>query len=143
MGCGDPKQRKLPFERARESDRRVLMENVVGGMTDAPEGESPPDMTTITTKLQSGFWAIDARFKTPTARLGCMGEQLDCHKLHLGGAEELISSLEDNSGSVQKHLEKVEKILQTVAIKNKDSEARSQRNNLRILGRVEVTDSIT
>ncbi|KAJ1194515.1 hypothetical protein NDU88_003803 [Pleurodeles waltl] len=57
-----------------------------------------------------------------------MGEQLDRQTTRLDGTEERISGLEDGAATMVKHLDKLERISKTVAIKNEDLEAHSHCN---------------
>ncbi|KAJ1184728.1 hypothetical protein NDU88_001531 [Pleurodeles waltl] len=57
---------------------------------------------------------------------------LDSHSTRLDAAEQRIFDVEDSGTALAKHMERVERLLKTVAEKNLDLEARSLWNNSRI-----------
>lgn len=63
--------------------------------------------------------------------------QLDQHELRLKEAETRVSVLEDGATTRRGQITQMDKLLRIIAEKNKDLEARSTRNNVRILGLAE------
>lgn len=96
--------------------------------------------TALLAEIRAGFKSLDGRFDTLDKRLDAMGAKLETHERRLDTVEGRTSDLEDGATQSLKRLERVEKILKDVAIKNKDLEARSRRDNLRILGIPESTN---
>ncbi|KAJ1082611.1 hypothetical protein NDU88_002776 [Pleurodeles waltl] len=69
-----------------------------------------------------------------------MGVRLDHHATCLVGVECGLSEVEPDSANAVKRLEIVQQLLKDVVDKNKDLEARSHRNNIRISGVAESTN---
>ncbi|KAJ1154885.1 hypothetical protein NDU88_007628 [Pleurodeles waltl] len=61
-------------------------------------------------------------------KLDCMGERQDRQGVRLDAAEERISGLEDVATMVSKGLEKLERLLKAIAVKNEDLEEQYERH---------------
>ncbi|KAJ1159932.1 hypothetical protein NDU88_000436, partial [Pleurodeles waltl] len=70
--------------------------------------------------------------------MDCMSERLDKHAEHIDLVERRVSADKQVTMSAMK--KQMDKVLQTLQVKVKDIEARSQRINLRIVGILESTN---
>ncbi|KAJ1108152.1 hypothetical protein NDU88_005534 [Pleurodeles waltl] len=136
----DPKQCKFPFQHSKELGQQDTQTDLSNGTTAHTILEQLTRTAAIMVELQTGFCSTDAWFDSLTIRTDHMGEPLDRQNTLLDSAEELISGLHDRTATTWKRLERVEKILKAVAVKNEDLEARSCCNNIQILGIAESTD---
>lgn len=146
MGCGDPKQRQLSFE-ATKTRRREGGEDAVRGESteraDPPEADRPAleGTAAIMAELQAGFKAIDARFDDLGARIDTIHNRVEQHEARIDTAEKHISEVEDTQAAMAKLLDRTERLLKMTAAKAEDLEARLGRNNLRIAGVAESTNT--
>lgn len=97
MGQGDPKQRKLTFDKMDESERSSSTSRQQDAEGAANSLTGMDGTATIMAELQAGLHAMDNRLDTITSRLDRMGERLDNHRTRLGKAEQRISDHEDHS----------------------------------------------
>lgn len=112
-----------------------------GGQDPNPVTDTAPQLTAILQEMRAGFKSLDGRFDSLEKRMDSMNVKIQAHDRRLDLAESRISYVEDNVSKSLKRLERVEHILKDVAIKNEDLEARSRRNNLRLLGIPESTST--
>mgnify|MGYP002804780262 CR=1 FL=1 len=138
MVWGEPKQKKLAFERSKSAERPKTPVSMAESTRDAGRTDPPVGLESIMAELKTGFRAIDARFDTIMTPLDRMGERLDKQDTRIQNAEGRVSTLEDTSAAVVKRLECLETRHKMVAIKNEDLEARGRRNNIRV---VEIAES--
>lgn len=135
------KQKTLPFEKVTDTN--------LGGESGMAEGTSDSDalvadsdpLATILKEMRSGFRSLDTRFDALEKRMDTMNNKIQSHDRRLDAAETRISDTEDGASKALQRLERVEHILKDVAIKNEDLEARGRRNNIRLLGVPESTNT--
>ncbi|KAJ1117261.1 hypothetical protein NDU88_005461 [Pleurodeles waltl] len=77
MGCGDPKQQKLPFEKQKQIRMAAEPARDEDGTHDGPIRDQAVGAEGIMAKLRAGFRAIVTRFDYLTARLDNMESRLD------------------------------------------------------------------
>ncbi|KAJ1163386.1 hypothetical protein NDU88_003844 [Pleurodeles waltl] len=76
-----------------------------------------------------------------TTRLDLLTAGLEKQSGRITEAEQLISNVEDVMQKRQEQLSQMDKLLKVIALKNEDLEARSRRNNIRIVGIPELTNT--
>ena len=134
MVRGDPKQKKLLYTRSTSVTRAPTGNTMAGALGTESPTASTVGLEAIMAELKTGFRAIDARFDTVTTRLDQMCVRLDKQDTRMHEAENRIPTLEDTSASQAKRIERLEIRLKSIAVRSEDLEARSRRNNIRILG---------
>ncbi|KAJ1145903.1 hypothetical protein NDU88_012186 [Pleurodeles waltl] len=112
MGKGDPKQRKLAFDKQTPHNTAPTVAEM-GNSVDG-DSDTPPGTNAIFMELHAGFRAIDVRFDTIVGRLYRMGECLDRHDTRMAQSEDRIFETEDAAATVAKRLEVLETHLRTV-----------------------------
>lgn len=141
MGRKDPKQRTLPFENLRTKPQKKAQTWLRGARTPDAIPDPSSHLTALLQEMRVGFKSLDSRFDSLDKRMDDMGSKLQAHDRRLDLAESRISDIEDSAPMSLKRLERIEHILKDVAIKKEDLEARSRRNNLRLIGVPESTNT--
>lgn len=106
------------------------------GKTGAPNG-----METLLRAIQQSLQDINGKLDTITQRVDNMVAKLDKHGERLVEAETRISTVEEESHTTTKKCAEMEKLLDVIKNKAEDFEARSCRNNIRIVGVPESTNT--
>ncbi|KAJ1137156.1 hypothetical protein NDU88_003569 [Pleurodeles waltl] len=141
MGCRDPKQRQLSFVAACGTRRQSSTPGAMGPPTDTDEVRPSSSAAAIMVELRAGIQAIDAHHGALSDRFDYLSERLDSHATRIKGADHRISKLDDGNAGTLKRLERMERILKTIAANNEDLEAQSCSNDLCITGLAETTNT--
>lgn len=92
-------------------------------------------------EMRAGFRALVGRFDSLDKRLEDLGAEIQAHDRRLDVVETRVSDNEDSAAQSNKRLERVKRILKEVVIENEDTESRSRRNNVRIIGVPETSNT--
>ncbi|KAJ1214260.1 hypothetical protein NDU88_001885 [Pleurodeles waltl] len=92
------------------------------------------DLTELLIEVKSSLKSIDAKIDILTNRLDQVKQRVDKHEHRLDVLENHMSNTDDSQAESEEHLLKMDNILYLIQMKNEDLEARSRRNNLRIVG---------
>ncbi|KAJ1199961.1 hypothetical protein NDU88_003792 [Pleurodeles waltl] len=110
-------------------------------MEQSQEGETQStSIKAMLMYLKQGLAGIDAKVDHPTDYIDRLKDRVDDHDTRLDQEESQTSGLEDGRRREGERLLRMERVLELIRNKNKDLEARSRRNNLRILGVPKSTD---
>ncbi|XP_078515001.1 zinc finger MYM-type protein 2 [Lissotriton helveticus] len=129
MGRKDPKQKALPFEKLVEKLPEDSADMADGGQGVDLVDDPPAPSSSLLNEMRAGFRALDGRFNALDKNLESLWAKIQVHNRRFDVAEACISVIEDGTAQSPKRLERVERILKEVVIKNEDLEARSRRNN--------------
>ncbi|KAJ1192040.1 hypothetical protein NDU88_001352 [Pleurodeles waltl] len=140
MGKTDKNQAKLQFDRRKSSgppgDRAKFGPEKE---PDVPSGEEQ-DLCQILVAMQHSLTQIDGKIDSLSYRMDRMTERLDKHAERLGQSERRVSEVEDGQTQLATSHVKLNKELNSLRLKVDDLEARSGRDNLRIVGVAESTE---
>ena len=137
MGKTDKAQSKLQFD-LRKTPRANDGEELGQGEGLAqPSQEMNSELRQMLVTMQQSLTKIDGKIDALTFRMDRMTERLDKHTERLDMVERRVAEKEQVSTAEAQR--QVEKTLAAVQAKAEDLEARSRRNNLRILGLPEST----
>lgn len=123
MGRKDPKQSTLSFKPPGSTAATKQASMAEGGGSSTAETGGPE---AVLVELRGGFWALDTRFDSLDKKMEALGARLDNQEGRLTTAEGRISDLEDGTAQSTRRLERMEKLLKAVAVKNEDLEARGR-----------------
>ncbi|KAJ1176859.1 hypothetical protein NDU88_002126 [Pleurodeles waltl] len=98
-------------------------------------------MKALLLTMQSSLSSIDGKMDTMTTRLDLLTAGLEKQSGRITDAEQRISHVADVMQKRQEQLLQMDKLLKVIALKNEDLEARSRRNNIRIVGIPESTNT--
>ncbi|KAJ1191668.1 hypothetical protein NDU88_000984 [Pleurodeles waltl] len=105
---------------------------------DMPSGEEQ-DLRQILVAMQHSLTRIDGKIDSLSYRMDRMTECLDKHAERLDQSERWVSAVEPRQTQLATRHVKLNKELNYLHLKVDDLEARSRRNNLRIVGVAECT----
>ncbi|KAJ1206650.1 hypothetical protein NDU88_002052 [Pleurodeles waltl] len=139
MGKTDKTQARLQFER-----RRAQGPTGDGTATDSEKGpEGTPgeeqDLRQLLVSMQHSLNQIDGKIDALAYRMDRMSERIDKHTERLDHVENRVSATEDGQTELVSGQSKLSKELGLLKLKVEDMEARSRRNNIRIVGLAEST----
>ncbi|KAJ1198611.1 hypothetical protein NDU88_002450 [Pleurodeles waltl] len=134
MGRTDAKQQKLHFGAKKHTGAPPdqVEEDAWPPLQDAQSGLG--EMNALLLIMQSSLSSIDGKMDTMTTRLDLLTAGLEKQSGRITEAEQRISNVEDVMQKRQEQLSQMDKLLKVIALKNDDLEARSRRNNIRIVG---------
>lgn len=136
MGKPDKQvQPKLTFEFKRL--KKAALQVMSDTETDV-EAAGTSKLERIMVAMQQSLQTIYGKIDTLNLRMDNMASKLDKHAARLTEAEQRISNSEDKVEVITKSCAQIEKLFAVINTKNEDLEARSWRNNLRILGSPQI-----
>ncbi|KAJ1088584.1 hypothetical protein NDU88_001741 [Pleurodeles waltl] len=139
MGKVDKTQAKCQFDQCKKPiPAGDLTETGLAGGTDMSSGEEQ-DLRQILVAMQQSLIQIDNKIDSLSYQMDRMMERLDTHAERLDQSERRISEVEDGQTAMATGQAKMGKELATLQAKVDDLEARSRRNNQRIVGIAEYT----
>ncbi|KAJ1130048.1 hypothetical protein NDU88_008404 [Pleurodeles waltl] len=139
MGKKDKNQAKLQF------DRRKVSSPAGDGAVVAPEkgpdvaSGDEQDLRQILVAMQHSLTQIDGKIDSLSYRMDRMTDRLDKHAERLDQSDRRVSEVENGQTELATSQVKLNKELSSLRLKVDDLEARSRRNNLRIVGIAEST----
>lgn len=138
MGKTERGQPRLTFEPRRAG------RNAQQTASDS-EADAPTDRLTNIDKtllaVQASLLAIDGKIDKLNLRMDHMSSKLDKQAQSLGEAETRIADTEEGLQTAADKTSSMEKILAVIQAHNEDLEARSRRNNVRITGLPDSTNT--
>lgn len=137
MGKPDHQQPKLTFDAPKKSKSKEAHSDTELEM-DQTANEA---LATTLKAIHQSLRQIDSKIDNLTHRVDCMSNKLEKHGERLDEAEDRIQSVEDESRATTSTCAKLEKTMDAMARKAEDLEARSRRNNIRIAGIPESTNT--
>ncbi|KAJ1140654.1 hypothetical protein NDU88_007003 [Pleurodeles waltl] len=141
MGRTDAKQQKLHFGAKRHTG--APPDQVEEDASPPPQDEQSGvgEMKALLLTMQSSLSSIDGKMDTMTTRLDLLTAGVEKQSGRITEAEQRISNVEDVMQKRQEQLSQINKLLKVIALKNEDLEDKSRRNNIRIVGIPESTNS--
>lgn len=136
IGRNDARQSKIPFETKKASKSAPTTD----GSPPPPEPQEE-DWKALLLNMQRSLTSIDAKIDNMNTRMDSVVGKLEDHDSRIKEAEKRISTLEDGATSSARQVTQMDRLLRIIAEKNEDLEARSRRNNVRILGLAETTNT--
>lgn len=141
MGKPDTRQPPLNF-----SSRKAKQTGTEDGGDDggaARDLPPPPteDLKAILFEMRQGFATIADKVDTLSTRMDAVANKLEGHAQRIKEAEERLSVVEDSAAGAQTAIAQMDKLLKVIANKSEDMEARSRRNNIRLIGIPESTNT--
>lgn len=137
MGKLDKQQPKLTFATRRPPGG--------AGTHSDTEAELEPSTTkameSVLQAIQKSLQDINGKLDTLTCRVDTIANKLDKQGERLDEAETRISAVEDETHANTTKCSEMEKLLEVIRNKSEDLEARSRRNNVRISGVPETTNT--
>ncbi|KAJ1108094.1 hypothetical protein NDU88_005476 [Pleurodeles waltl] len=91
-------------------------------------------------ELKTSLAGIDAKLDHVTERLDRIRARVDDHDARFETLETRTSEIENARSGDREQIAQMEPLLEVIRNKNEDLEARSRRNNIRIVGLPEATD---
>ncbi|KAJ1108955.1 hypothetical protein NDU88_006325 [Pleurodeles waltl] len=135
MGKADRKQTKLMFDQRRQDCMTdPTADNPVQDQAGGESSTQEPDRQAMFLSFKHSLTAIDTKVYLVTNRFDRLKEKVDRHNEFINKLESHMSAVEDESTVADEKLQQMEQVLDVIISKNKDSEVRSQRNNLSIMG---------
>ncbi|KAJ1203806.1 hypothetical protein NDU88_007587 [Pleurodeles waltl] len=139
MGKTDKNQAKLQFDRrTSHSPASDRMEAGSERGPDMPSSEEQ-DLRQILVAMQHSLTLIDGKIDSLSDPKDRMTERLDKHAEHLDQSERRVLGVEDGQMQLATSYVKLNKEVHSLHLKVDDLQARSWRNNLRIVGVAEST----
>ncbi|KAJ1136281.1 hypothetical protein NDU88_002698 [Pleurodeles waltl] len=139
MGKMDKTQAKLTFDQHRSYKPQEERLEHSFPATCETDTEVEPDIKKILAAMQHSLAKIDGKIDALSFQMGRMNERLDKHAECIDAMEHRISDLEDDHTATSTSQSQMDKTLAAFHAKVEDLEARSHRNNLRIVGIAEST----
>ena len=99
-----------------------------------------PELRQMLTTMQQSLTKIYGKIDALTFRMDRMTKRLDKHTEHLDMVERRVTEAEEEQVTTAESQRQTKKVLATLRAKTEDLEARSRRNNLRIVGLPETTN---
>lgn len=140
MGKTDPTQSKIPFATKRNlrgADAPQTSEEQRFTATETAAQED--DLRSILLEVRSSLKTIDIKIDALQSGLDSVKQKVVVHENRLDIQENRDSDTQDAHTETRSQILGMEKVLEAIKNKNEDLEARSRRNNLRILGLPEST----
>ncbi|KAJ1173728.1 hypothetical protein NDU88_005554 [Pleurodeles waltl] len=142
MGKSDAKQAKIQFVTKKTSSLQPeIMSNETTIQPELGGTSEMGEMKALLLTMQSSLSSIDTKMNNMNSRLDLQSNKLERQAGCITEAEQRISNVEDTVQAKSEQLLQMDKILQIIANKNEDLEARSRTNNLCIVGIPESTDT--
>ncbi|KAJ1143555.1 hypothetical protein NDU88_009863 [Pleurodeles waltl] len=137
MGKADKRQAKLSFS---GGEKRGATSEPRPGDADTEEGPSEMSVRAMFMELKTSLAGIDAKLDHVTERLDRIRARVDDHDARFETLETRTSDIEDARSGDREQIAQMERLMEVIRNKNEDLEARSRRNNIRIVGLPETTD---
>lgn len=99
------------------------------------------DMANILQEMRQGFATVVDKVDRMSSRMDAIAHKLDGHEDCIKEAVGHISESDDVTATHRVQLTRIDKLLPVIATKNEDLEARSRRNNIRVIGIPESTNT--
>ncbi|KAJ1141401.1 hypothetical protein NDU88_007734 [Pleurodeles waltl] len=141
MGKSDTKKPKLQFGATKLT--RAPPEAIDNNDAQPAQGEHSEmgEMKALLLSMQSSLSSIDSKMDNMTASLDLLTNKLEKHVGCISETEQRISHVKDTMHAKSQQLLQMDKLLKIIVNKNEDLEGRSRRNNIRIVGVPESTDT--
>ena len=91
--------------------------------------------------IQTSLSSLEGKLDDVTASMDSFAQRVDRQNQQFADAEQRIFTVEDQTAAHTSTLREMEKVLKVISAKNEDLEAGSRRNNIRIMGIPETTDT--
>lgn len=133
----DKQQQKISFESKKAPKPTEQMADGEVSTDLAPSN----NMEKILLSIQANLQDINGKLDNLTCRMDGMSDKLEKHGERLETAETRISTVEDESRTTTNKCAGMERMLEVIKAKEEELEAQSRRNNVRITGLPETTNT--
>lgn len=143
MGKTDTRQPKLNFEAAKKGSKSTAddQEQDLAECAGGGANSQASDMANILQEMRQGFATVVDKVDRMSSRMDAIAHKLDGQEDCIKEAERHISESDDVTATRTVQLTRMDKLLPVIAAKNEDLEARSRRNNIRVIGLPESTNT--
>lgn len=143
MGKPDSRQPKLVFD-AKKTVTSSHTEEQAQNAEDSSQAQSSTsddEVKTLLLAMQQSLTALSGKMDMMNTRLDFLVLKVDKHDEQLKEAKRRISDTEDTTSQLHQQMSHMDKLLKVIASKNENLEARSRRNNIRVIGISENTNT--